>query len=482
MEKKLDVIIIGAGISGIGAACHIRRETKNKSIAILERRGAIGGTWDLFQYPGIRSDSDMYTFGFNFRPWIGTKVLADGPSIKQYVIDTAKEYNVDRDIHYHREVTHGSWSTKNQSWSLTIENKETKKTETWTSKYVMVCTGYYRYEKGYKPEFPGEKNFKGKIVHPQHWPKDLDYIDKKVTVIGSGATAITLLPAMAPKTKHITMLQRTPTYIISIPSEDAISATMAKFLPKEIVYQIARARNILLQRGFYWFSQTFPEQARRLILSGIRSEVGEDFDMKHFEPPYDPWDQRVCVVPNGDLFKVLKEGKASIVTDEIDQFTEKGIKVKSGAEIESDIIVTATGLNVQALGGASIDIDGKEINMSQHTTYKSVLVEGIPNAAVIFGYINASWTLKVDIASEYFCRLLNYMDKKNYSSVVPKSKEDVKANDTVMGSLKAGYIKRAANELPRQGTKSPWKVLNDYITDGIILKTSSFDDGVLEFK
>lgn len=479
--QNFDVLIIGAGISGIGAACHLKRELPHKTFAILERRNAIGGTWDLFRYPGIRSDSDMNTFGFSFRPWTETRVLSDGPSIKRYLEDTAREYDVFRHIRFGTKVTSAKFSTRDALWTIEAVDEKTGEKSTYTANFVIACTGYYNYDQGYQPEFPGEKNFKGLIVHPQKWPEDLDYTGKKVVVIGSGATAVTLVPAMAPKTAHITMLQRSPTYIVSIPSNDFLSETLRKFLPKSWVYQMARMRNVALQRLMYVLSKARPNAVRRLILGAAKQRLGDAVDIKHFSPKYNPWDERLCVVPDGDLFEVLKSGKASIVTDHIETFTEKGIQLKSGKELEADIIVTATGLNVELLGGVEVEVDGAKVPVPERVTYKAVLVEGVPNAAIIFGYTNASWTLKVDIACEYLCRLLKHMEKNNLRMVVPQAPADVKTNDTVMGSLSSGYIRRAADKLPRQGKSGVWKVTNDYLADSAMLKLLPITDDALKF-
>lgn len=479
--QNFDVLIIGAGISGIGAACHLKRELAHKTFTILERRNAIGGTWDLFRYPGIRSDSDMNTFGFSFRPWTETRVLSDGPSIKRYLEDTAREYDIYRHIRFGTKVTSAKFSTRDALWTIEAVDEKTGAKSTYTANFVIACTGYYNYDQGYRPEFPGEKNFKGLIVHPQKWPEDLDYTGKKVVVIGSGATAVTLIPAMAPKTAHITMLQRSPTYIVSIPANDFLAETLRKFLPHSWVYQMARMRNVALQRLMYVLSKARPNAVRRLILGAAKQRLGDAVDIKHFSPKYNPWDERLCVVPDGDLFEVLKSGKASIVTDYIETFTEKGIKLKSGKELEADIIVTATGLNVELLGGVEVEVDGAKVPVPERVTYKAVLIEGVPNAAIIFGYTNASWTLKVDIACEYLCRLLKHMEKNNLRMVVPQAPADIKTNDTVMGSLSSGYIRRAADKLPRQGKSGVWKVTNDYLVDSAMLKLLPITDDALKF-
>lgn len=481
MVDHFDVLIIGAGVSGIGAACHLKMKCPGKTYAILERRESIGGTWDLFKYPGIRSDSDMLTFGFNFRPWHEPKILADGPAIKKYLIDTAKEYGVNEHIHYQLKFTAAAWSSREKRWTITTIDEKNGTEKKFTCWFLINCTGYYKYDAGYKPEFPGEKNFKGAIIHPQQWPENLDYAQKKVVVIGSGATAITLVPAMSKKAAHVTMLQRSPTYIASIPAVDKISQQLSRFLPKSIVYGIARARNIILQRAIFWTAKEQPNVVRRLLQMGVSSQLENSADMRHFTPKYNPWDERLCVVPDGDLFEAIKSGKASVETDEIETFTEKGIRLKSGKELNADIIVSATGLELQILGGADITVDGVKKEVNKMLTYKSVLGEGTPNSALIFGYTNASWTLKVDIACEYICRLINYMDKHNYTSVVAYDRENNATEDTVMGSLSAGYIRRAKGRLPLQGKKGPWRVTNDYFADTAMLVLSPVEDANLEF-
>lgn len=481
-QRHLDVLIIGAGISGIGLAVHLTKKSPQKKFAILERRENIGGTWDLFRYPGIRSDSDMSTFGYEFKPWTESKVLADGTSIRNYVNETAREYNIFEKIYFQRQVKAANWSSAKMLWELEVYNFVEDKIEQWTSDFLLGCTGYYDYDQGFKPNFPQEEKFKGPIIHPQHWPKDLDYSGKKVVIIGSGATAITLVPAMADTAAHVTMLQRSPTYIGSVPSVDVLYVKMKKVLPEKIAYSITRARNIGLQRLIYKLAVEKPEMMKKILLKGVRVRVGKDVDMKHFTPTYNPWDQRLCAVPDGDLFKVIKKGKASIETDQIDQFTENGILLKSGKTLEADIIVSATGLNIQILGGLQATIDGKPINTNDHMLYKGILMSDVPNAAIIVGYTNASWTLKVDVAGDYLARLFNYMDKHHYKVVVPKANQAQTTDDTIMGSLAAGYIKRAANVLPRQGIAAPWRVSMNYLKDKAELRGSKFNDGVLSFE
>lgn len=478
--QHFDVLIVGAGLSGIGAACHLTRECPDKTFALIERREDIGGTWDLFRYPGIRSDSDMYTFGYNFRPWTEPKVLADGASIKSYVGETAREYGIDEHIRYGRRVTRAAWSGDAGVWTVTVRREDTGRTERYTCDFLLGCTGYYDYDAGYKPDFPGESEFQGPVIHPQHWPEDLDYAGKKVVVIGSGATAVTLVPAMADQAAHVTMLQRTPTFIASLPALDKLSMKLRTVLPEMAVYRLARGRNIVLQRTMYKAAQRWPRVMRRMLEKGVRRWLGSEY-VPHFSPDYNPWDQRLCVVPDGDLFKTVRDGRASVVTDRIETFTENGILLQSGDEIEADIIISATGLELQMLGGVEIEVDGEPVALNERLTYKGVLLEGVPNAAMIVGYINASWTLKADIASEYVCRLLNHMDKRGYAQVVAEDHEGCKTDATIMDALDAGYVRRAADRLPRQGSKGPWRLAHDYLRDRPVLRRGPIEDGCLHF-
>ncbi|GGE62843.1 putative FAD-containing monooxygenase MymA [Streptosporangium jomthongense] len=480
-EQHFDVLIIGAGVSGIGMACHLKRECPGKSFAILERRQSLGGTWDLFRYPGIRSDSDMFTFGYNFRPWTGGKVLADGASIKNYVSETAKEHDVERHIRYGLAVKTADWSSVDKCWKLTAVNEKTGKSQSYTASFLVGCTGYYNYDQGYKPDFPGEADFKGRIVHPQHWPEDLDYTGKKVVVIGSGATAITLVPTMAEKAGHVTMLQRSPSYLMPLPSTDKLTLALQKVLPARAAYRLTRARNISVSRLLYQRSRKNPKAMRRLFLGIIKRQLDDQTDMRHFTPNYNPWDQRLCVVKDGDLFKALKAGKAAIATDHIGRFTETGIQLKSGEHLDADIIIPATGLNIQMLGGIKPKVDGQEVVLKNKVVYKNVLVEGVPNAGMIFGYTNISWTLKADIASEYLCRLINYMDRNGVRMAVPRDYENSLGEDTVMGSLDAGYVTRAKDRLPRQGTHGPWRASQNYLEDVKTLRFDPIEDGYMEF-
>ncbi len=476
-----DVLIIGAGISGIGTACHLARECPDKSVRILERRSRIGGTWDLFRYPGVRSDSDMFTFGYNFRPWNDTKVLADGESIRSYLRDTAVEYDVEKLIDFDRQVVKASWSSAQNRWTVETRTGAGAAGETVTADVLVAGTGYYNYDTGYRPEFPGEQDFTGTVVHPQHWPADLDYAGKNIVIIGSGATAVTLVPAMAPDAAHVTMLQRSPTYIVSLPARDKISSTLRRFLPDGVVWKLARTRNIGVQRATYALARVRPHTIRNFVVKGAEKALAGSSDIANFTPTYDPWDQRLCVVPDGDLFRAIRSGKADVVTDRIKTFTPDGIELESGDRLEADIIVSATGLDVQILGGATLEVDGAPVAVNERLTYKATLVEGVPNFAFVFGYINASWTLKADLAAEYLCRVLNHLDGHGLTTFVAHGSADDHGEGSVLGALNSGYVRRGDPHLPRQGSRGPWRVSNDFLRDAATLRHGSIDDGVLAF-
>lgn len=481
MDKNLDILIIGAGISGIGVAAHILKNCPGRQFEIIERRQSYGGTWDLFKYPGIRSDSDMSTFGYVFKPWQQASTLATGAAIKGYIGEVIDDYKLKEKIHFEHQVVSANFDSSIKKWVVQIIDRDLKQ-QTWHANFVVGCTGYYNYDQGFLPEFAQQEQFKGLVIHPQHWPENLDYSDKKVVIIGSGATAITLVPAMVKSgAAHVTMLQRSPTYIASIPSVDFVYDKMRKVLPEKLAYQFTRARNIAVQRGVYALAQKQPKLLRKLLLKAVEMQLQGKVDMKHFTPNYNPWDQRLCVVPDGDLFKSLREGKANVLTDSIDYFSETGIQLKSGQHIDADIIVYATGLDIQIMGGIKATVDGKAINTSEHMLYNGIMVSDVPNMAMIIGYINASWTLKVDIAAEYICRLLNHMDQHNYDVVMAKGDASEMLEDTVMGGLSAGYIQRAIHVMPKQGKHSPWKISNNYFADRKDLKKASFDDPILNF-
>ncbi len=472
MSEHFDVLIIGAGLSGIGVACHLSRECPDKNVAILERREAIGGTWDLFRYPGIRSDSDMMTFGFAFRPWRETKTLADGTSIRNYVNDTAREYGVDKKVRFGLKITKVDWSSAEKKWTVTATHERSGETKTFTCAFLVSATGYYNYDRGHLPKFPGEEAFKGTRVHPQFWPEALDYKGKKVVVIGSGATAVTIVPSIADETAHVTMLQRSPGYIFSLPGSDALAKALRGWLPASWVYKLSRTRNLKLQRFFYKYSRKNPERARNFLLSQVKKRLPPDYDMSHFTPKYMPWDERLCAVPDGDLFRAIRKGKASVVTGDIERFVEDGVLLKSGQKLEADIIVTATGLELQLLGGVELRVDGQTYTPGKSMMYKATLVQDVPNFAVIIGYTNASWTLKVDIAAEWLCKLLNTMDKRGAKVVVPRAPEgEVIENENVFGALQSGYVRRGEHMLLRQGKSGHWRVNHDYEADKSMLRS-----------
>ncbi|MDF1822166.1 MAG: NAD(P)/FAD-dependent oxidoreductase [Alcanivoracaceae bacterium] len=480
-HSHLDVLIIGAGLSGIGAACHLKQKAPEVRFGIVERRKRIGGTWDLFRYPGIRSDSDMFTLGYNFRPWTDTKMLADGPSIRHYIEDTAKTYRVKKHIHFGLKVLSEEWDSGKNLWTVTALNEETGEKETFTASFVFNCTGYYNYDAGYTPKIPGINRFGGDVIHPQHWPDNYDYSGKRVVVIGSGATAVTLVPAMTDKAAHVTMLQRSPTYVATVPEQDLISRNLRRILPEMVVYRMARARNILLQRTVYQLSMKKPKAIRRLLLASARRQLGPDFDMKHFQPHYNPWEERMCAVPKGDLFKVLREGKASVVTDHIERVNKTGIKLKSGETLAADVIITATGLDLQMFGGATIRVDGNDVNIAETMMYKGLMLENVPNMALVFGYTNSSWTLKADIACEFVCRLVKHMRDIGADKVTPVDEEGC-GTDLNFLNLRSGYIQRANDRLPRQGDRTPWQNLNDYLRDLPALRYGNLNDGHLRFE
>ena len=481
-SSTFDVLIIGAGLSGIGMACHLAIDHPQLRVALIERRAAMGGTWDLFRYPGVRSDSDMFTFGYAFRPWHALDVMADGDAIRNYVIDTAREYGVHDKIHYGLKVLASSWSSAQRQWRVQVLDESRGETRDFTGRFLIVCTGYYNYDRGYLPAFPGIGRFQGQCVHPQQWPPGLDYRDKRVVVIGSGATAVTLVPAMAGDAAHVTMLQRSPSYILSLPRYDKISAVMQSFLPKSLVFRMARRRNIFLTRLIYKAARRWPDKVRAFLVFGVRRHLGEGADMRHFTPDYQPWDQRLCIVPDGDLFAAIKSGKASVVTDRIATFTERGIQLASGDELAADIVITATGLSVQTLGGMNLEVDGQPRVIGDLITYKSVLLQDTPNFAYIFGYSNAAWTLKADLAAKYVCRLLAYMRESGAEVVTPRAPAGERQPESILGALTSGYVQRGAPVLPKQGRELPWLVMNNYERDSEMLLKQPVADGALEIQ
>lgn len=483
-SQHFDVLIIGAGLSGIGTACHLIRDCPQTDFAILERRSRIGGTWDLFRYPGVRSDSDMFSFGFNFRPWNGFNVLADGESIRNYLQDTAAEYGVAERIQFGVDLHRADWDSRAQLWRLRgerVTDGGTRAAVVYTCNVLVSCTGYYDHAQGHQPEFPGVERFTGQLIYPQQWPHDLDYRDKRVVVIGSGATAVTLVPAMAETAAQVVMLQRSPTYVLSVPAFDKLSAFLHKFLPASWVFGFARRRNLALHRWIFKAAKRWPGMMRKLMLRGVSRELDGSAELRHFTPDYMPWDQRLCAVPDGDLFKAIRNGRAEVVTGEIDHFTESGIRLKSGAQLDADLVVSATGLKLQLLGGMELRVDGQYVDMRNRLTYKGVLMEGVPNMAWVFGYTNAAWTLKSDLSGGYICRLLNHMRTAGHAVFLPIDREGCVADESVMAALQSGYVRRADGILPRQGTRSPWRLLNDYGRDRKIMLTEPVEDGVLQF-
>tara|TARA_R110002072_G_scaffold71681_22_gene171809 strand:- start:2134 stop:3576 length:1443 start_codon:yes stop_codon:yes gene_type:complete len=476
-----DIIIVGAGLSGIGAACHLERKNNDKSYRILESREEIGGTWSLFKYPGIRSDSDMYTFGYSFKTWDNPKSFADAPNILKYLNEAADEYNIREKIQYQTRVTSVNFNTEKNIWTVTTTNSSTQIEEIYTCNMLFICTGYYNYKNGYTPDFPGVENFKGQVIHPQHWPENLNYSNKKVVVIGSGATAVTIVPKMAKETAKITMLQRSPTYVGAFPNKDKVAAILKSILPKKSAHKVIRFKNIVIQIIFFNVCRKWPNTMKKLLVKGVQKQLGDIPVNPHFSPNYKPWDQRFCVAPDGDLFQTLKQGKADIVTDHIETFTEKGIKTTSGKELEADIVISATGLKLLAFGGAKISIDDNEFDISKSLTYRGLMLSGLPNCIFFAGYTNASWTLKSDLTSEYASRLLKFMDQKNYKYMVPKViDEDLETIPLL--NLNSGYIHRSENEFPRQGSKLPWRLYQNYFRDYKTLRINKLTDKELQFK
>jgi monooxygenase len=480
MTEFVDVVIVGAGISGISAAWHLQDRCPEKNYVILERRENLGGTWDLFKYPGIRSDSDMYTLGFHFKPWASDQMIADGPSIWNYLNEAATENGIDKHVRYGHKVLSANWSDEQGHWELTIDRGGEQ--IQLNAGFLWACSGYYNYDEGYSPEFPGAEEFGGTVVHPQHWPEDLDYQGKKIVVIGSGATAITLIPALIDSgAGHVTMLQRTPTYIGSLPDKDPFARRAFQWLPEKAAYRAVRWKAIMAAMGQYQLARIAPDVFRKALRTMAERRLPEGFDYdRHFSPDYKPWDQRVCLAPNGDIFKAIRKGKADVVTDGIDRFTADGILLKSGERLDADIVVTATGLNVQFFGGAQVLRNGTPLNLADSVAYRGVMLSGVPNTAFTFGYTNASWTLKADLTSEYVSRLLDYMNDEGYDTVVPRHPgADVERQPFV--DLSSGYIKRALDRLPKSGSKSPWRLKQNYLVDLQLIRRGKVDDDALEF-
>ncbi|WP_084436689.1 flavin-containing monooxygenase [Aldersonia kunmingensis] len=469
MTDHVDVLIIGAGLSGIGAACHIRTAFPNRTFMLLESRGAMGGTWDLFRYPGIRSDSDMYTLGYRFRPWTGEEAIADGASILEYVRDTAHEYDVDEHIRFHHRAVRMEWSSANSQWTVTVHRTDTDETLQITANFVMASTGYYRYDEGYTPDFPGIDSFAGEVVHPQHWPADLDYADKRVVIIGSGATAVTLAPNMAEEAEHVTVLQRSPSYILSLPGKDPLAQRLRGKVSEKVAYQVIRAKNVLTSTALYQLCQRYPTMMRGRIRALQQRWLPPGYDIDtHFNPRYNPWDQRLCLAPGGDIFRAIRKGTVTFETDTINSFTESGITLTSGKELQADVVITATGLNLLVFGGITISVDGRDVDLNQTMAYRAMMLSGIPNFSFIVGYTNASWTLKADLVCEYTCRLLAHMDEQGFSWAAPQ--RDPSVEEVPFMDFSAGYVLRSMDEFPKQGTRAPWKLRMNYMRDILSLR------------
>ncbi len=475
MSERVDVLIVGAGLSGIGAACHLEERLPGTTYAVLEARDAIGGTWDLFRYPGIRSDSDMYTLGYRFRPWTGNRSIADGPSILSYVRETAATYGVEEKVRYGAKVVGASWTSDDATWTVRLASGETL-----TCGFLWCCSGYYDYDAGYSPEFPGIDDFAGQVVHPQQWPDDLAYDGKRVVVIGSGATAVTLVPAMAERAAHVTMLQRSPTYIASLPGVDRIAMRLRTALPSGAAYAVTRWKNVLFTTATYQLSRRRPELMKRLLRKGVSSLLPDGYDVdRHFKPTYDPWDQRLCLVPDGDLFRSIRGGKVDVVTDQVDTFTATGIRLASGEELEADVVVTATGLSLLAFGGMVLDVDGDAVHLPDTMAYKGMLLSGVPNFAYVIGYTNASWTLKADLVSEYVVRLLSRMRDRGDDTVV--AERDPAVEERPFMDFASGYVQRSLHLLPKQGARAPWRLRQNYLRDVLTIRRGAVEDGVLRF-
>ena len=474
-----DVIIVGAGISGIAAAYNLKKSCKSKKFTILEGRNALGGTWDLFKYPGIRSDSDMHTLGYRFKPWIHKKSIADGPSILEYLNETVDENDIRDHIQLNHKVAKANWNSKKSIWELEVLNNDD--TKYMTCNFLMLCGGYFSYSKPHTPSFKNQNNYSGKIIHPQFWDEDVNYANKKIAVIGSGATAITIVPAIARIAEHVTMVQRSPTYVVSGPSEDKINKLLRKILPTKIAYFLTRWKNILWQSFTFFMARRYPERTKNKILELIREELGPDYDIeKHFTPTYKPWDQRICLVPDSDLFESIRTNKATVVTDTIKEFESDGIKLDSGKKIDADIIITATGIELNSFNDIDVTIDKVKINPNERLTYKGMMLSGVPNFAISFGYVNASWTLRADLTCEYVCRLINLMDKKGVLCCAPINDEDAHGDDKLI-DFTSGYFKRGLHMMPKQGNKAPWKNYQNYLKDIFAVRLFSINDSNLEF-
>jgi monooxygenase len=474
--EHFDVLIVGAGLSGVGAACHLLTESPGKTFTILEERAVSGGTWDLFRYPGVRSDSDMFTLGYSFMPWREAEALASGPSILRYIRDTARTYGVDGTIRYRHRVVRASWSSGDARWTVEFEHADSGEPGTITCSFLFMNTGYYRYDKGYTPQFEGTDRFRGRMVHPQQWPGDLDCTGQQVVVIGSGATAVTIVPALAASAAHVTMVQRSPSYVLSVPEHDAVADLLRRFLPPKAAHHVIRWKNVGVTTILFQLSRRAPEFVKGLLRKGVESQLPNGYDVAtHFNPHYQPWDQRLCLTPDGDLFKAISCGRASVVTDRIDSLTERGLLLASGDEIEADVVITATGLNMRVMGGMAITVDGTEVDVPKTVAYKGIMLCGVPNLALTVGYTNASWTLKADLAAHYVCRLLNHMDQHGQVACTPRQ-PDPSIPIVPFMDLTSGYVQRALDILPKQAKRTPWRLHQNYPRDVMMLRYGDLSD------
>jgi cation diffusion facilitator CzcD-associated flavoprotein CzcO len=482
--EYFDVVIVGAGLSGIGIAYHLQKRNPGLRYCLLERRAVSGGTWDLFRYPGIRSDSDMRTYGYSFKPWNASRIIAEGNEILRYIRETAAEHGIERHIRYQRQLQRAAWSSTQAAWSLEVAHSDSGDSEQIRCNFLIMAAGYYDYEAGYTPEFPGHEQFRGPIIHPQDWPEKLDYRDKRIVVIGSGATAVSLIPPLAAQAAHVTMLQRSPSYVMALPAVDPFAETLGRFLPEEPTYRLTRWKNIAVQQGIYWLTRIQPQRMRTFFIRQMQAELGPDFDVAtHFSPRYNPWDQRLCITPDGDFFAAIRSGKVSVVTDHIAHFGEYGICLQSGRELPADIIVTATGLRLKLLGGVEFAVDGKPVDFGRHYSYKGLMFSDIPNLISIFGYTNASWTLRVDLAGDYICRLIKHMRRQGWRRCSPRLRpsEQGMATRPAVADFTPGYIQRDIGQFPRQGDQPPWLNQQNYWRDRHLMR-GLLADGVLQFE
>ena len=483
-NELVDVLIVGAGLAGVGSACQLRRRSPELSFTILESRAVSGGTWDLFRYPGIRSDSDMYTYSYGFKPWVNQSAIADGGTILEYIRETADEYDLNQHIRYNHKVVSAQWSSTDHLWTVTVTRSDTQSDNeeplTIRCRFILSCTGYFDYEKGYTPEFAGIDDFQGEIVHPQFWPERLDYKDKRVVIIGSGATAVTLVPSMAGDTASLVMLQRSPTYIAKVPAEDPWLKPLAKYLPNSWVFRSIRWKKVLMQQYIYRLSRKNPQGLRRYLLNEVRKELGLDYDVDtHFTPSYNPWDQRLCAVPDGDMFTAIREDKVEVVTDHIDHFNSSGIALKSGKHLDADIVIVATGLQLKFGGDIAYCIDGEKVNLTERFVYRGMMLSGVPNMAMSVGYTNSSYTLKTDLTANYVCGLLKKMEREGYRHVIPTPRDEM--NEAPLLNFHAGYVLRARDIMPKNGDREPWMNNDRYTKDFISLKLKPSKYSELEF-